>query len=116
MGSKPRVGPVVFAWLLLSALTQFPYLAATVDPPRGRAFAGFFQFAVDQHVYFSFVTQAENGRFLFDNALVLEPHPPCLINLEWWAVGRLSRLLGGRPFLAWRLLAALAAFALLAAA
>jgi hypothetical protein len=68
----------------------------------------------DQYNYLSYVDQARRGAFLFENKLVLEPHPRVFLNLEWWATGRLAAALGGRPFLAWRILGLLAALALLA--
>ncbi len=43
-----------------------------------------------------------------------EPHPPALLNLEWWLVGRLSAVLGHHPLVAYRLLGLAAALALLA--
>jgi hypothetical protein len=105
---------VLLAWALLSLLTSAPYLRAWLAPPPGTAFLGFFYFVDDQYNYFSYVQQAERGAFFFQNALLLEPHPPRLVNLEWWLVGRLSAALGGRPFLAWRLLALAGALLLLA--
>jgi hypothetical protein len=45
---------------------------------------------------------------------VEEPHPPALLNLEWWLVGRLSAALGHHPLVAYRLLGLATALALLA--
>ena len=71
---------------------------------------GFFFFSDDMHNYLSYAQQAEDGSFLFRNKLVPLPHPAILVNLEWWTVGRLSLLLGRRPFLAYALLGAFASF------
>ncbi len=106
--------PVLLAWALLSALTTAPYVRGWLAPPPGTAFLGFFYFVDDQYNYFSYIQQSERGAFLFENVLVLEPHPRRLVNLEWWLVGRLSAALGGRPFLAWRLVALAGALLLLA--
>jgi len=108
------VRPVLLAWALLSALTTAPYVRGWLAPPPGTAFLGFFYFVDDQYNYFSYIQQSERGAFLFENVLVLEPHPRRLVNLEWWLVGRLSAALGGRPFLAWRLVALAGALLLLA--
>ena len=59
--------------------------------------------------------QAEDGAFLFQNKLEPSPHAARLVNLEWWAIGRLSAALGGRPFLAYRIFGVFASLALLAA-
>jgi len=113
-GPTTSLRPVLLAWVMLSTLTQIPYLRAWLSPPTGTSFVGFFYYVDDQYNYLSYVEQAERGAFFFENKLVLEPHGPALVNLEWWLVGRLSALLGSRPFLAYRFLAFGAAFALLA--
>jgi hypothetical protein len=113
-GRGPGLRPVWLAWLFLAAVTRLPYLQAALDPPPGKAFTGFFYFADDHYNYLSFVQQAADGRFFLRNKLVLEPHAPALVNLEWWAVGRLSALLGGRPRIAYHLFGLAAAFALAA--
>jgi hypothetical protein len=104
--------PVAAAWLALGALTTVPYARAALDPPPGRVFAGTFHWIDDFYNYVSFVQQAEDGRFLFQNKLLLSEHEPVLANLEWLTVGGISRLCGRRPFLAYRVfaLAVLAAF------
>lgn len=118
MSGEPKAGfrPVLLAWAAVSALTALPYLRASVDPPRGTRFVGFFYFVDDSYNYLSFVQQAEAGSFVFENKLLLEDHEATLVNLEWWLVGRLSALLGGQPILAYRLFGLLAALALLAGA
>jgi hypothetical protein len=110
-----RLRPVVLAWLLLTAITQAPYLRAAVSLPPDGAFAGCFFYFDDFYNYLSFTQQAEDGAFLFRNKLKLEPHAGAMINLEWWFVGRVSAVLGGRPLLAWRVLAALASLLFLLA-
>ncbi len=111
--ARPGARAVVLAWVLLSIVTSAPYVRATLAPPPGRVFAGTFHWIDDFYNYLSFVRQAEGGRFLFRNQLQLEPHPPALVNLEWWTVGRLSAALGHRPLLAFRLLGLAASFGLL---
>jgi hypothetical protein len=105
--------PVLFAWLFVATLTTLPYILATLDPPPGTRFVGFFYFVDDSYNYLSFVQQAEDGAFLFKNKLLLGEQRPTLINLEWWSVGRLSALLGRRPLLAYRLFGLAASFLLL---
>jgi hypothetical protein len=97
--------PVWTLWLLIGATVSLPYLLAALHPPAGRSFAGTFHWIDDFYNYVSFVQQAEDGRLLFQNKLLLEPHAGVLVNLEWSLVGALSRLCGRRPFLAYRLFA-----------
>src|SRR5262245_66127063 len=72
------------------------------------SFIGTFFYGDDFLNYLSYAEQAEEGAFLFRNRVLLDEPPPALVNLEWWLVGRLSRLLGGRPFLSYRLFGMLA--------
>lgn len=94
--------PVLLLGALLALVTQLPYLQAVLSPPPGHRFLGYFFFVDDRYNYLSFVQQAEDGAFLFRNKLVLGDPPPRLINLEWWTIGRLSALLGGRPRLTYQ--------------
>jgi hypothetical protein len=100
--------------LVLCVVTNAPYVAAAVLPPPGRTFAGAFHWLDDFCNYVSYVQQAESGRFLFEDKLTLTPHRPVLVNLEWWTVGVLSRLLGRSPFLAYRVFAAFCTWAFVA--
>jgi hypothetical protein len=115
VGRRRFDSPLLFCWLLVAGVTTLPYVLAALLPPPGRAFVGTFHWIDDFHNYLSFVQQAEDGSFLFKNKLLLEDHAPALVNLEWWAVGRLSWLCGGRPFVAYRILALVALFGLLSA-
>jgi hypothetical protein len=102
--------PVAIAWLLLAIVTSAPYVRAALAPPEDRTFAGFFWFLDDSYNYLSYVQQAEAGRLLLENKLVLAPHAPALVNLEWLAVGFLSAALGHSPLLAYRIFGIGAAF------
>src|SRR5262249_40345967 len=100
--------------LLVLAITVTPFAVAALDPPPGQAFIGTFHYGDDYYNYLSYAQQAEDGAFLFQNKVLLQEHPGALINLEWWLVGRLSRLLGGgRLLLSYRLFAAVAALGFL---
>lgn len=104
---------VAIAWLMVAAVTSLPYATAALRPPPGTAFTGALFYRDDFFQYLSFAEQAERGAFLFTNKFDPEPHPPALVNLEWWAAGRLAALLGGRTVLAFHVLRVLAIGALL---
>jgi hypothetical protein len=110
-----RWRPVVLTWALLSVLTSAPYLAAALDPPPGRTFVGFFAYAEDMLNYASYSKQAEDGAFLFKNKAYLDDQRANYVNVEWWVVGVLSRLLGGNPALAYRLFGLIISFFFVAA-
>jgi hypothetical protein len=114
-GKRRRLRPAVTVWLALSVLTSLPYLRARLAPPPGKTFIGVFHWSDDFYNYLGFVQQAQDGAFLFRDKLQIEPDPPSLVNLEWWAVGRLAALLGGDPFLAYHLVGLVASLALLLA-
>jgi len=107
--------PVLAVWLLVATATTLPYVVAPLQAPPGQAFQGFFFFVDDHYLYLSYAQQAEDGAFLFRNKLVAEPHRASLVNLEWWLVGRLSRILGRNPFAAYRVVGALLALVFLIA-
>ncbi len=110
-----RLRPVILAWALLSVLTSAPYLAAALDPPPGRTFVGFFFYPGDMLLTASYVKQAEDGAFLFKNKLYLGEQRASYVNLAWWSVGTISRLVGRNPALAYRLFGLVISFLFLAA-
>ncbi len=107
---------VLAVWLAWSSLTALPFLLAELRPPPGRWFAGAFDYQDDYFQYLSFLEQASRGAVLFENKFDLTPHGPFLVNLEWWAGGTLSRLIGGRTSEAFHVLGWLAAGLLVAGA
>jgi hypothetical protein len=107
---------VLLAWLFVATLTSVPHLRAHVAPPPGLTFTGFFFWRPDMYNYLTYVQQAEDGAFLFENKLSIDDSRRVLINLEWWTVGRLSAALGRRPNLAYQLFGLGCALALLAGA
>lgn len=109
MTPRIRLSPPVLVWLLLAAVTTLPYARAALDPPPGQRFVGVFFQVEDIHNYFGYVQQGSEGAFLFQNKLVLEPHRGALINVEWWLMGQVSRALGGRNALAFRVVGLVAA-------
>jgi hypothetical protein len=101
---------VLLAGALFSAVAVAPYLRATLDPPPGTAFLGFFYYIDDHYNYLAHAEQAERGALVFTNKATLAEHRPALVNLEWWLVGRISKALGGRPRAAYRVFGIVAAF------
>ncbi len=108
-----RLRPVALAWLFTVAWSASPYLVATLESPPGTRFVGVFRYVDDFYNYLSYAQQAESGSFVFRNKVLLDDHPPALVNLEWSLVGGLGRLLGGRLILAYRVFGLLATAGLL---
>lgn len=107
---------MLLAWLLVATLTSVPHLRAHLAPPPGLAFTGFFFWRPDMYNYLTYVQQAEDGAVLFENKLAIDDSRRVMLNPEWWAVGRLSALLGRRPNLAYQVFGLAGALALLTAA
>jgi hypothetical protein len=97
----------------VATLSSVAHLRAHLAPPPGRTFTGFFFWKPDMYNYLTFIQQAEDGAFLFENKLAIDDSRRLLVNLEWWAVGRLSAALGRRPNLAYQLFGLGCALALL---
>lgn len=110
-----RTRTVLLISLALVLWSGVLHLRATLDPPVGTRFAGTFHWIDDFYNYLSYAQQASDGSLLLRNKLA-PPAPARLFNLEWWVVGRASRWLDGRPFLAYDLFGALATTALVAGA
>lgn len=109
--------PVVLAGLVVLGLTLTPWAITASYPPAGTTFLGTFYYVDDFFNYLSFAQQAEGGAFLFTNKAILADHAPALMNLEWWMVGLLSRLLGGgHLLLAYRIFGVLAVLGFLVVA
>ena len=98
-GAPPGAGwtPVILVGLLLAALSTAPYVRASLSPPPGLAFVGFFWFVDDSYNYLSFVQQAEAGAVLFHNKLVLEDHPAVAVQPGMVDGGRVVAAPRGTP-------------------
>ena len=97
---SPRARSAWLVGLALAVLTTATYIAAAVRPPSpGARFTGAFFYQDDYYQYLSFVEQAARGRVVFANKFDPRPHPPAVVNVEWWVAGVLAWLLGGSPVL-----------------
>ncbi|MBE2290214.1 MAG: hypothetical protein IAE95_11710 [Chitinophagaceae bacterium] len=89
------------------AETSLPYWLAEHNAPAGYVFSGQVAYAPDQNMYFSFISQARDGAFLFRNKVTAIPNDPAFLNIEYWLVGSVQRLLGlseNAVYQIWRLL------------
>ena len=97
---------------LVLAATELPYVAAERAVGAGAMFAGHFAYDGDIHMILSFVRQAREGAWLFENRFTPEPHEPALFNLAWLLFGRLAALLDLGPNAALRVARVLGAVVL----
>ncbi len=110
MARNPWIRSALGVFALLALTSSIPYLRATLLPPQGTRFVGVFYAIPDVYNYFAYMQQAEDGFFLFTDKLSLDSSGPRMVNLEWWAVGRLAALSGlGLPE-AFRLLGLFSSF------
>ncbi|MGQ0635003.1 MAG: hypothetical protein ACT4QC_10360 [Planctomycetaceae bacterium] len=86
-------------------VTQALFVLGDRWAPSGTRFDGLTGMVDDQNMYYSFIRQAAEGNWLFVNRLTHVEHRPALFNLEWLALGWLSRVFPGRDtavYLLWR--------------
>lgn len=89
------------------AETSLPYWLAEHNAPAGYVFSGQVAYAPDQYMYFSFISQARDGAFLFKNKVTAIPNDPAFLNIEYWLVGAVQRFFGlseNAAYQVWRLL------------
>ncbi len=86
---------VLVVALVVAVVTEIPFLLGSRWAPRGTVYDGLVGVTDDQNMYFSFIRQAAEGRWLFVDRLTHLDHQPVLLNLEWLAVGRLMAWLNG---------------------
>jgi hypothetical protein len=95
--------PPILASLVVLAITEWPYAAARRAAAPDQVFDGLIAYPGEIHAYLSFVRQAAEGRWLFENRYAPESHAPVFFNLEWLLAGWATRWLGDEEALVlWR--------------
>lgn len=101
---------ILFIVLVVFAEGSVPYWCAVHFAPEGYKFSGVVTYVPDQNMYFSFISQANEGAFVMRNKLTDMWHEPVFVNLEFWLVGFLQRIFGlsqNAVYHVWRLLGVL---------
>ncbi len=80
--------------LALFAESSVPYFYAEKKCLPGDKFLGQIIYTPDQNMYFSFIRQARDGHFVFNNRLTYIPNKPVFVNLQFWLVGTIQRVTG----------------------
>jgi hypothetical protein len=78
--------------LLSFSLSSVPYVLAEMKLPAHRKFLGQIAAYPDQNMYFSFIRQAHDGQWLFNNRLTYQPSDRTFLNIEWLAVGKIMKI------------------------
>jgi len=86
-----KVWTVILFIILSFALGSVPFLIAKYKTPAGQEFLGQVNNYPDYNAYFSFIHQAYEGKWLFDNHLTYQPSRPILFNFEWLVLGKMMR-------------------------
>lgn len=108
------IGAIVFA------ITQISYWIVEANTPAKLAPVGLVSLAMDIYSYYSFMWQAADGHWLFNNAMTSEPCDRVFFNLQWLLLGKCMAWFGWTPkltFTLWRFAGAMSlvvAFAILA--
>lgn len=80
--------------IVLFAESAIPYWYAQKRCGNGEVFLGQVAYTPDQNMYFSFISQARDGQFMFYNKLTAIPNKPVFVNLEWWLAGFIQHITG----------------------
>jgi len=89
---------------------SIPFWYADRKADSDHAFLGQVAYPMDQDMYFSFISQAKEGHWIFYNKLTYSPNKPVFINLEFLLVGfiqRVFRLSENAVYQTWRLIGAI---------
>jgi hypothetical protein len=82
---------ILFALGIL-AVTSLPYLFGHLTSPDDRVFMGIAYGVSDTAQYFSWLRDFQN-HFFIDNHLTPEPNAKIFMNLQWWLLAQLARIL-----------------------
>lgn len=82
-----------FAALVL-LLSSLPYLFGWLNAPPESLYLGVHSAVDDQAVYASWIKQAQEGRFFFENRFTTEEQQPLTVNLYFWFLGNVAKLTG----------------------
>lgn len=99
----------VAAALCVLVVTQLPYEINRAQQTPERMFSDSLKFQADYSIYFSFVRQAAEGRWSFENRITPERNRPIFVNVLWLVLGWLKAGLGvswAVLFHLWRVLGA----------
>ena len=80
--------------LVVFAESSIPYIYAEHKTSADNKFLGQIIYTPDQDMYFSFIREARDGKFIFNNRLTYIPNKPAFINLQFWLVGTIQRFTG----------------------
>jgi hypothetical protein len=89
---KFRVLTTVMFILLCYTTSLVPYLVAYHKQPAQMEFLGNMSNYPDYNAYFSFIRQAYDGYYLFNNRETYLPSNRIFINLEWLVLGKIMHL------------------------
>lgn len=85
--------------LVAAFLALVPALIALLTTPPGGSYLGSQFNTDDQMVYAAWTRQAMEGRLLMDNRFTTDPQPSLTVNLYFFVLGTLARLIGYLPAL-----------------
>jgi hypothetical protein len=102
---------ILFIISVAFAESLTPYLIAEKQCLPSKVFLGQIREPLDQNMYFSFIRQSFNGKFLLNDRLTYLPGKNVFVNIEFWLVGFLQRITGCSEngiYQLWRFLGTLA--------
>lgn len=80
--------------LLVAVLSVVPFLYGLAHAPSGTRYLGFQYNTDDEMVYAAWMRQSMNGHFLMDNRFAIDPQPSITINLYFFCLGLVAKVVG----------------------
>lgn len=94
MTNKREIKFIVFWSLFVSILALLPLAYGYLNAPHGKVYTGLTAsiYFSDVNSYFSWIRQAQEGSFLFEDKFTSEPHHAWIFHPVFLGIGLLSRL------------------------
>lgn len=93
-------------WLVSAVIliTSAPYIFGWIATPANRTYTGIHRLTPgDISVYYSFIEQGRQGKFVSENLFSSEPQTPSVLTPQWFLVGQFAHLFNLPTILAYQL-------------
>jgi hypothetical protein len=88
--------PIILFLIIISVsayiISYLPYYAAEIKSRDNDKFLGQVSYANDQNMYFSFIRQSYNGKWLFNNRLTYLENRDCFFNAQFLLIGKIWKI------------------------
>lgn len=95
---------VFFIMILVILVTTVPFIYNKVfQKPDSYYMGSIWMGGGDMYVYYTYIDQARNGQWLFENKFTSEPQTPALFNPLWLIMGWVAKIFNFSNFVIWHI-------------